>query len=136
MPLKSRIFAGDRALEACLVNDRAHVTRGAQGDHVSKIQAVVTFLDRSTISEAEIKSKAYGSSTAAAVLAYKQKRQIINFTYQRQADDIVGKVTIKALDDELMSRQADHLVGGGTGQCTVQAPIVPSLKTRSLVGRK
>jgi len=136
MPLRSRIFAGDRALEACLVKDSAHVTRGAQGDHVSKIQAVVVFLDRSTINDAEIKSKAYGPSTAAAVLAYKQKRRIINSTYQTQADDIVGKMTIKALDDELLSRQADHLVGGDTGQCTVEAPVLPSLKTPSLVGRK
>ncbi len=136
MPLRSRIFAGDLSLEACLVKDSAHVTRGAQGDHVSKIQGVVMFLDGSTINETEIKSKAYGPSTAAAVLAYKQKRRIINSTYQNQADDIVGKMTIKALDDELLSRQADHLVGGGDGQCTVQAPLVPALKTPSLVGRK
>jgi hypothetical protein len=136
MPLRSRLFAGDRDLEACLVRDSAHLTRGTRGDHVAKIQAVVMFLDQSTIDEAEIKSKTYGSSTAAAVLAYKQKRKIINFTYQKQADDIVGKMTIKALDDELLSRQADHLVGGGNGQCTVEAPIAPSLKTRSLVGRE
>ena len=31
-------------------------------------------------------------STASAVLAYKQKRRIINFTYQTQADDIVGRL--------------------------------------------
>jgi hypothetical protein len=136
MPLRSRLFAGDPALEACLVKDSAHVTRGSQGDHVSKIQGVVMFLDGSTINEAEINSKTYGSSTAAAVLAYKQKRRIINFSYQKQADDIVGKMTIKALDDELVTRQADHLVGGSTGQCTVQAPTVPSLKTRSVAGRK
>ncbi len=79
MPLRSRTFAGDPALEACLVKDTAHVLRGARGDHVAKIQGVIMFLDGSTINEAEIQSKTYGASTAAAVLAYKQKRKIINF---------------------------------------------------------
>jgi hypothetical protein len=129
MPLRSRIFANDPALEACLVQDSAHVTRGARGDHVAKIQAVVTFLDRSTIDAAEIAAKTYGPSTAAAVLAYKRKRNIINPAYQTQADDIVGKMTIKALDDELLTRQVDHAPPSGTPPCPVQTPILPSLKT-------
>lgn len=106
------------------------MTRGARGDHVAKIQAVVMFLDGSTITEAELKAKNYGPSTAAAVLAYKRKRKIINSSYQTQADDIVGKMTIKSLDDEMVKRQVDHAPpGGGTGQCTVQSPTVP-LKVR------
>lgn len=36
------------------------------------------------------------------MLAYKQKRLIINFTYQTKADDIVGKMTITALDAEML----------------------------------
>ncbi len=112
------------------MKDSAHVTRGAQGDHVAKIQGVVMFLDGSTISDVEIESKTYGASTATAVLAYKRKRKIINKAYQQQADDIVGKMTIKSLDDELLSRQADHGSGGGNGECTVETVITPPLRFR------
>jgi hypothetical protein len=130
MLLRSRLFNGDAPLEACLVKDSAHVTKGARGDHVAKIQAVVMLLDGSTISQGELDTKTYGASTAAAVLAYKRKRKIINPAYQTQADDIVGKMTIKSLDDELMQRQADHVApGAGTGRCTVQTPAV-ELKAR------
>jgi hypothetical protein len=131
MPLKSRTFAGDPALEACLVQDRAHLTRGTRGDHVAKVQAVVMFLDESTIDDAEIQSKTYGPSTAAAVLAYKRKRKIINPSYQTQADEIVGKMTIKALDDELLASQEDHGRGCATGQCTTHSETMPSLRVRA-----
>jgi hypothetical protein len=43
----------------------------------------------------------YGPSTAAAVLKFKKKRRIINTSYQQHEDDIVGRMTIKAMDDEL-----------------------------------
>jgi hypothetical protein len=43
----------------------------------------------------------YGPSTAAAVLAFKKKRKIINTSYQKTEDDIVGIMTITALDNEL-----------------------------------
>ena len=38
MSLKSRIFKGDPVFEACLVRDNAHITPGAVGKHVGKIQ--------------------------------------------------------------------------------------------------
>ena len=101
MPLISRLFRADQKLEACLVNDAAHVTQGASGDHVGKIQTALTVLDGANIDGSELSAKSYGSSTATAVLSYKTKRQIINFSYQKQADNIVGKMTIKAIDDEL-----------------------------------
>jgi hypothetical protein len=41
MPLQSKLFRGDRALEACLVNDSAHITEGAAGGHVGKIQTAL-----------------------------------------------------------------------------------------------
>lgn len=50
----------------------------------------------------------YGPSTAAAVLAYKQQRNIINRAYQQQPDNIVGMMTITQLDAELcaLTRQS------------------------------
>jgi undecaprenyl pyrophosphate synthase len=105
MGLKSNLFRGDPALEACLVQDPAHVMRGAVGGHVSKIHQALSTVDGSDIAPAELASKRYGDSTASAVLAYKRKRDIVNRSYQTQADDIVGKMTIKALDDEVFAQE-------------------------------
>src|SRR5262249_41293895 len=46
--------------------------------------------------------------TAAAVLAYKRKRNIVNRTYQAQADNIVGKMTMAALDREMVAFDDDR----------------------------
>ncbi|SRR5208282_1598830 len=100
--LQSTLFFGDRALEDCVVRDSAHVTTGAVGEHVTKIHSALVLLDNSTIDNSELYEGRYGPSTAAAVLAYKRKRQIINYSYQNTADDIVGKMTIAAMDRELL----------------------------------
>ena len=92
----------DAKLEACLIHDTAHIVSGTAGDHVAKIQTAVSRLDGYSIAFDEIRKSSYGKSTAAAFLAYKKKRNIINRSYQNQADNIVGKMTIAALDDELV----------------------------------
>jgi peptidoglycan hydrolase-like protein with peptidoglycan-binding domain len=101
VPLQSPLFKGDPKLEACLVHDSAHVTQGAVGDHVAKIQTALKILDDLNIDPAELSAKRYGPSTAAAVLSFKKKRRIINFSYQTHEDNIVGKMTIAALDKEM-----------------------------------
>jgi len=106
MPLRSGALAGDERLEACLVKDNAHLTLGVQGEFVAKVQAALIYLDDLTIDDQELETWTYGSSTAAAVLAFKKKRKIINRSYQQTEDDIVGKMTIKALDDELAIAEA------------------------------
>ncbi len=103
MALHSRLFNGDAALEACLVHDSAHVLQGATGEHVKKIQTALTILESQAIDPAEMAQGKYGPSTAAAVSNYKKKRKIINFSYQNQVDNIVGKMTIAALDKELLA---------------------------------
>ena len=102
MGLQSALFSDDDALQDCLVNDRAHVTLGAVGDHVTKIHSALTVIDNANINLDELQDGRYGPTTAAAVLAYKRKRQIINHSYPTQADDIVGKMTIAALDREML----------------------------------
>lgn len=102
MNLQSNLLSGDPALEDCLVRDSAHVTIGALGGHVTKIHSALVLLDNSTIDISELHEGRYGPSTAAAVLAFKRKRQIINYSYQTQADAIVGKMTIAAMDRELL----------------------------------
>ena len=105
MPLRSNLFRGDKALEACLIQDRAHVTPGATGLHVAKIQAAIMDLDGVSIQPTELSARRYGPSTATAVLAYKTKRKIVNHAYQTQADNIVGKMTVAAIDKELLGKQ-------------------------------
>lgn len=100
MALQSQLFRGDPNLEAAAVSDPAHIVPGAKGDHVRKIQRALIQLDNAGIEP----DGSYGPATAAAVLAFKQKRNIINRNYQTQADNIVGKMTIAALDREM----ADH----------------------------
>lgn len=102
MSLISRNFRGDARLESCLVSDPAHVTPGTTGDHVAKIQTALILLDGARIDGRDMQAKSYGPSTAAAVLAYKQKRSIINRSYQTTADNIVGKMTIAVLDRDML----------------------------------
>ena len=102
MSLQSRLFRGVRELEAAAVSDSAHIVTGAVGDHVALIQQALMALDGARIAAAELDVKRYGPSTASAVLAYKRKRAIINFGYQKQADNIVGKMTMAALDKGML----------------------------------
>jgi peptidoglycan hydrolase-like protein with peptidoglycan-binding domain len=101
MSLQSVLFHGDPKLEAAATSDPAHIVPGAVGDHVAKIQRALIQLDSARIDPTELQTTKYGPSTATAVLAYKRKRNIINRSYQAQADNIVGKMTVAALDDEL-----------------------------------
>ena len=111
MTLKSQLFRGDPLLEAAAVSDPAHITPGSRGEHVRKIQLALIQLDGAAI----IADESYGPATAAAVLAYKRKRNIINRSYQTAADNIVGKMTIAALDREMMGEAEPVVVIGRPG---------------------
>lgn len=50
----------------------------------------------------ELRTQTYGPSTAAAVLAYKQRRNIGNYAYETKADNIVGKMTITRMDSDML----------------------------------
>ena len=100
--LSSKLLSSTARLRDCEVNDAAHVKLGDQGDFVGLIQRALMLIDDVSIAASEIGASLYGESTAAAVLKYKTSRNIINRSYQTQADDIVGKLTIKSIDDELL----------------------------------
>jgi hypothetical protein len=102
MGLKSKFFRGDTKLEAAAISDPAHIRHGASGTHVGKIQRALVILDSVNISHDELQREFYGDITADAVLAYKRKRSIINRAYQTTADNIVGKMTMARLDDEMV----------------------------------
>ncbi len=129
MPLLSKLFRGDKALEACQVNDSAHVLIGSRGPHVKKIQQALSLLDGALIDRDETAEGRYGRSTADAVLTYKRQRSIINRTYQTAADNIVGKMTITSLDREVLAGEGRPPLrgcttdeGGGSAR-SVTAPL-------------
>jgi len=107
MPLASNLLAEDKRLQSCLVSDPAHVKLGDQGPHVRRIQVALILIDDAAIDQGELDAQYYGPSTASVVLAYKTARNIINKAYQDKADNIVGKMTIKSLDDEMLALQRD-----------------------------
>lgn len=130
MGLQSKLFRSDARLEACLTSDPDHVTKGGVGDHVAKIQSALAQIDNLNIQADELVARIYGASTAAAVLSFKRRRNIINVSYQTHADDIVGKMTIAALDREMVIRENRRIpsincgdpVGGG-GFPVARAPV-------------
>jgi hypothetical protein len=103
MPLQSPQFAGDERLNKCLVDAASHVTPGTFGTFVLKIQLAIEVLEQIEIPSDEKDNLVYGPATADAVLHYKSIRRIINFAIQQTADNIVGKRTIKSMDDELLA---------------------------------
>lgn len=104
MPLRSDLFRDDAQLNACLEFDEAHVLPGAVGNHVLKIQMALETLDNAVIDPNEKLTNTYGDTTTTAVVHFKTVRGILNFA--GLIDTIVGKKTIKRMDDELV---------GGTG---------------------
>jgi hypothetical protein len=87
-----------------------------KGDDVGRVQIALLVIDSVEIDRSELLSKTYGKSTADAVLAFKTKRKIINHSYQSKADNIVGKMTIAALDREMCLWEASH---PALGDCNV-----------------
>jgi hypothetical protein len=97
MALQSDLFCGDAKLEAAANSDPCHITVGARGDHVCKIQEALNRLDNANVSV----DGAYGTETGDAVLVFKERRGIINPQYQKKPDNIVGRKTVTRMDDEL-----------------------------------
>lgn len=105
MPLRSELFRGDTRLEGAASRDSAHIVPGHAGPHVEKIQLALMLLDDAEIAADELAADLYGPSTAASVLAFKRRRRIVNASYQTTPDNIVGRMTMAALDSEMLGRQ-------------------------------
>jgi hypothetical protein len=102
MPLSSKLFRGDPALEAAANIASAHIQTGARGPHVAKIQTALNILNSANLRADGI----YGQATAAAVRNYKTKRDIVNRAYQESADNIVGIMTMAKLDEEMRAHES------------------------------
>jgi hypothetical protein len=134
MALKSKQFIGDLKLAAAAVSDPAHIVPGACGPHVAKIQYALIAVDQASIALDELRRAYYGSSTADAVTAFKQKRNIINRAYQSQVDNIVGKMTIAALDAALLAKRAAPAPPVKVGTFFVTAPVNPPQSFADVLG--
>ncbi len=100
MGLVSRLFTDppDPRLDACLVDDAAHIFEGAIGSHVACIQIALSLLSDGEVFL--VIDGNFGPNTAQAVFDFKDERDILG-PGQVTPDRIVGKRTIKALDDEM-----------------------------------
>jgi peptidoglycan hydrolase-like protein with peptidoglycan-binding domain len=101
MALQFQLFKGDPKLEAAAASHPAHIAPGARGPHVVKIQQALNVILSLSLGP----DKVYGQGTAAAVLQYKRQRNIVNTTYQTEADNIVGIMTMTALDADMLTRE-------------------------------
>jgi peptidoglycan hydrolase-like protein with peptidoglycan-binding domain len=113
--LSSELFSGDVLLEAAANGPAGHITSGARGRHVVKIQGALNALDSAGLDLDGV----YGPITASAVQRYKQARDIVNRAYQAAADNIVGVMTIKAMDNELLRLPPSP----GPAEIVVVAPL-------------
>lgn len=100
MTLASRLFTDppNAALEACLVDDAAHILIGSRGDHVACVQIALSLLSDGEVFL--VIDGIFGQATADAVFDYKDERQILG-PGQVTPDNIVGKRTLQSLDDEM-----------------------------------
>ncbi len=100
MALTSRLFTDppNPELEACLVDDAAHIFQGLRGTHVACIQIALSLLSDGAVFL--VIDGVFGSETADAVFDFKDERGILG-PGQAQPDRIVGKRTLQALDDEM-----------------------------------
>jgi hypothetical protein len=94
MPLKSDLFMGDPKLEACAVSHPAHITPGAAGDHVAKIQIALRRLDRAVIDQGERSLKkiwafhrSSGSCLQAAPQHHQSQLPVAGRQHRRHHDD-------------------------------------------------
>ena len=115
-PFKSKQFGGETGatrdkLNACAGRDSAHFVQGNFGDHIAVVQDALiqlnadNFLEGADVGtfQSEVAGAFYGNVTAKVVQSYKDKHKpkAILQPWQTTADNVVGKGTISALDDDM-----------------------------------
>ena len=112
MSLQSKLFSGDQLLQGAATRDSGHITPGASGPHVTKIQNALNLVDGAQLA---VDSK-YGPKTAGAVASFKKKRNILNTA--GKIDDVVGIKTMAALDAETLAKE-----NGGRGLTNIKPGV-------------
>lgn len=79
---------------------------------MAKIHQLLLVTETTPIAQSERLRSHYGPTTARAVRNYKERRGIINRSYQVAADDIVGVMTIARMDQEMLILEHGRPRGG------------------------
>lgn len=104
--------AGVRArIQACADNHASHIAFGQRGLYVSWIKEALQHVILPTYPQYiptpdNSPHDVYGPATRHCVLQYKQINHIVNREYQTEPDDIIGIMTIRALDWHMAYREA------------------------------
>jgi hypothetical protein len=95
-------------LQACLVDDRAHIglntfpITNRRGRHVVIIKmALNAFARRLGMDQLDLTNDVYDQETADLVTTFKELHRPPILNWAHKIDNVVGKKTIAALDDEL-----------------------------------
>lgn len=134
--LTSNLFTKkpNNALKNCLNDHSSHISlnKNSTGEHVELIQTALTRIKDNDpglgIPAFEVNGT-YDGATADAILRYKQKRDIVNRSYQNAADKIVGKMTLQKLDEETLLLEQGRR-GGGLLIPTDPMPVQKDLAAR------
>jgi peptidoglycan hydrolase-like protein with peptidoglycan-binding domain len=113
LPLTSELFKNDEKLQKCSLLDSAHIVAAAppfqvgtndQGSHIALIHTALREVMPGASFGLEEATETYGPKTAEVVRQFKAKQNppILNKALgQRVPDNIVGKLTIAALDAQV-----------------------------------
>lgn len=137
MPLTSDLFKNNQQLQDCSARDASHIVadepplrRGVnnQGPHIALIHTALRQVMPNPSFGLEEATETYGPKTAEVVRQFKaaQVPPILNTALRQTVpDNIVGKLTIAALD-RAVSRKKQPPGGGGGGPANSQAfTVVP-----------
>lgn len=134
--LQSNLFTKkpNTALQNCLNDNSQHITltKNSTGEHVELIQTALFRIkdnDPSLGIPAFEVNGTYDTATANAILKYKEKRDIVNRSYQNQADNKVGKMTLGRLDQEMLLLEQGRR-GGGLEIPTDPKPVQKDLAAK------
>jgi hypothetical protein len=117
MPLTSELFKNNKQLQKCLISDPDHIVaneppirRGVndKGEHVALIHKALRQVMPNVSFGLEEATETYGPKTAEVVRQFKamQDPPILNKSLQQKVpDNIVGKLTIAALDREVQKKK-------------------------------
>ena len=124
----SKHFSGNAALEACLVKDSPHVVLGADVGRTwrrsSRRYSPSMAFDRGL----RVHRRDLWPDDRCCCAQVQETHDIINRSYQQQADNIVGKMTIDSLDKGMLAaertrkfRPCFQPVIGGAARTQVQS---------------
>lgn len=118
-PIKSRLESAElttrqpdavrKRLDACLALDGQHITPGQQGDHVKAIQDALAAIKRLRpqlgLPVNPDPPGTFGAGTVASIRKYKSENHISR--PGQPLDDIVGRMTITQLDNDLVGSKPE-----------------------------